>query len=172
MAIDTLDLRSRVTLDIAPFQLYPNTPIEGKRVDFDRLLRQQDQLSAAGRAVGIHYRWDLITRIPNTLDIHQRLMQLSHPWSRWQAKEVIFQAYFSEGIDLTLTENIDTLLAPFEDEGQRHYSSSEASYMIQAARDRGITAVPSFILDGEHHITGALEYQQWAQFLTRRFQLN
>jgi len=171
-AIHELILQDKVTLDIAPYQLYPKTPKEGKNLKSFGKKDHKAVLSEAGAQVGINFRWDLIRTVPNTLYMHVRLMQLPTAPLRWEAKSILLDAYFCKGIDLTQEENVSRLLDSFLLEDTDMEVTIEEKEIFQEARERNISAVPSFVLDGEHHITGAMEKQQWLQFLNRRFAVN
>lgn len=169
LAIKSLGLESSVGLSLAPHQLYPDIPLEGKDRKEFRNKGIGSLLQAAGEQIGIEFRWDLIKRIPNTLECHRRLMQVPNTQSRWNAKEALLQAYFCEGADLTDEGQLDAIMAPFEDLEATSISEKDIQALLQSSRDRGITAVPTFIIDGEHQLTGAMEQSQWTQFLKRRF---
>ena len=58
-----------------PFELNPDMPVDGvdraahlatRSGDRDRMLETQASLTEQGEAVGIHFRFDLIQRLPNT----------------------------------------------------------------------------------------------------------
>ena len=104
--------------------------------------------------------------------MHQGLMALPRAELRWQAKDALLEAYFCKGTDLTKEEIVSEILKPFEGTANIASETICTNDLFQEAKERNISAVPSFILDNEHHITGAMEKQQWAQFLKRRFQLN
>ena len=171
-AIQELDLEGKIDLDIAPYQLYPDTPLDGRSLKSFGKKGHKSTLTAAGEQIGIGFRWDLIQNVPNTLDMHQRLMQVPTAALRWKAKSILLEAYFCKGSDLTNEEKVRALLLPFENKVEHDSVAVGNGTIFQEAINRNITAVPSYILDGEHHITGAMEKQQWVQFLKRRFQVN
>ncbi|MFT6807204.1 MAG: putative DsbA family dithiol-disulfide isomerase [Saprospiraceae bacterium] len=171
-AIQELNLEGEVVLDISPYQLYPDTPLEGRSLKSFGKKGHKSTLTAAGEQIGISFRWDLIQNVPNTLDMHQRLMHIPAAEHRWEAKGSLLEGYFCAGSDLTNEENVRALLLPFENKVEHDSVAVGHGTIFQEAINRNITAVPSFILDGEHHITGAMEKQQWVQFLKRRFQVN
>lgn len=171
-AIIDLHLDGKIKLDIAPYQLYPDTPDEGRSLKSFGKKGHKNTLTVAGAQVGIAFRWDLIQSVPNTLFMHQRLMALPTADLRWQAKDALLEAYFCNGIDLTQEELVSEILSRYDLKDDSISAEKETNNLFQEAKRRDIAAVPSFILDSEHHITGAMEKQQWAQFLKRRYQLN
>ena len=166
-AIQSLQLEDQIDLSISPFQLYPDIPLSGKlRSTLPKKKGHGSLLREAADPLGIEFRWDLIERIPNTLAIHEALFEIREK-DRWAAKQALFEGYFGQGMDLTLEDQLEEVLAPFQkaDEGER---AMDISTLIDQNRQRGITVVPTFIVDDEHLLTGAIEKHRWENFLQRR----
>lgn len=155
-----------------PFQLNPDMPAEG--MGFDRYLTRKfgnaelvrpglEQLTEAGEAAGIHFRFDRITRVPNTLDAH-RLMQLAERQGRDASRlaEGIMRSFFEAGMDIS---DRGVLEAVGQDAGLaveaiRKTLDDEASRQIvlnQEAQVRkgGVTGVPDFLINKRLFVTGA-----------------
>jgi predicted DsbA family dithiol-disulfide isomerase len=92
-----------------PFRLDPTIPPEGiDREDYltrkfgslEAVADSHQRLTEIGQAEGITYRFDAITRAPNTVNAH-RLARWASAENRQDAMvERLFAAYFSEGLDV------------------------------------------------------------------------
>lgn len=131
----------------------------------DRARRLHHGIAELGRGEGIAFRFDLIRRIPQSVDAHRLL--------RWAAREqggvealvdALFGAYFCEGVDIgqpasllrvATAQGLDTAGA-----ARLLGSAAEAEWVhlenLRAHR-LGINGVPCFIVDGRHAIAGAQE---------------
>ncbi len=155
-----------------PFQLNPEMPAEG--MEFEQYLSSKfgsaeavqpglDQLTDAGQAHGIHFRFDRIARVPNTLDAH-RLMQLAEQRGRdtSQLAEALLHSFFAEGQDISNREVLEVLgrEADLSVRDIRRTLDDETSRQIvlnQEAQVRkgGVTGVPDFLVNKRLFVTGA-----------------
>lgn len=131
----------------------------------DRARRLHHGIAELGRAEGIAFRFDLIRRIPQSVDAHRLL--------RWAAREegpveslvdALFGAYFGEGVDIGQPASLLRLAAEqgLDPAGAARLlgSAAEAEWVhIENLRAHrlGINGVPCFIVDGRHAIAGAQE---------------
>ena len=92
-----------------PFRLDPTIPPEGvAREDYltakfgsiEALDESHRQLTERGREEGIDYRFDRITRSPNTVDAHRLVRWAGAEGVQDDMVERLFAAYFSEGLDI------------------------------------------------------------------------
>ncbi len=167
-----LAVRGPSVVNWIPFQLNPDMPAEGMAFD-DYLLSKfghrdtiqpgLDYLTEAGRAEGIHFRFDRIERVPQTLDAH-RLMTLADQEGidTLALAERIFKGFFEEGLNLS---DRDVLLMF----GEQHGLSADAiekalddDLMRQRVlgleaqvRKGGVTGVPDFLINRRLFIMGA-----------------
>ncbi len=131
----------------------------------DRARRLHHGIAELGRAEGIAFRFDLIRRIPQSVDAHRLL--------RWAGREqgcaeplveALFHAYFCEGVDIGQPTALLRLAAEHglgvSDAARLLGSTAEAEWVhlenLRAHR-LGINGVPCFIVDGRHAIAGAQE---------------
>lgn len=157
-----------------PWQLNPDMPAEGLSLD-DYLTRRfgnpanvapvLESLAAEGKGAGIDFRFDRLTRIPNTLKAHQ-LMYLAEAEGRDQSAlaERLMSAFFERGEDIG---NTDVLVEQAGTEGIRaddvvRVIGDDASRQIVATREgqvraSGINGVPGFLLNRRLLIVGAQE---------------
>ncbi|TYC53856.1 DsbA family oxidoreductase [Rhodobacterales bacterium] len=128
----------------------------------ERAAEFYEQIKAAGREEGINFAFDAIKVSPNTLDCHRLIL-----WSRAdelqdEVVELLFQAYFLNGEDLTKSE---TLVRISEKAGMQSdlveqlletdTDLDKVRHQIAKAQQSGITGVPCFILDERFVLAGA-----------------
>ena len=155
-----------------PFQLNPGMPASG--MDFERYLKTKfgdpyklqpaiETLEKTGREEDINFRFDRMTRVPNTLNAHC-LMKLAQAKgaSTSALAERILKAFFEEGLDIAdrdvlaaLGENeglhANDVYATLDDESaQRIVLSQEAE-----VRKNGVTGVPDFLVNKRLFVVGA-----------------
>jgi len=125
---------------------------------------------------GITFAMDRALRA-NTLLAHRLLWRSTRPVSpisQADLKEHLLAAYFSEGLDIgdpdTLADicarlgvdRSDTLAFLESDEGR-----DEVAAEIRAAAELGITAVPTYVIDGQWSIPGAQDSDTFERVLRR-----
>jgi predicted DsbA family dithiol-disulfide isomerase len=153
-----------------PFQLNPDMPEQGrdraayraekfgsaeKSAELDR------RITEAGAAVGLGFRTDLMTRTPNTIGAHRLIWLAEHHGAQDAAVEALFRAYFTEGRDIG---DHAVLAACGAEAGLRDVAvflagdlaDDEVRAADKAARDAGVSGVPSFFLDGYNLFSGAM----------------
>jgi len=163
----------QVELVWRPFLLNPDIAAGGvPRQDWllrkfggeERARRIHHGIAEIGRAEGVAFRFDLIRRIPQSVDAHRLL--------RWAVRErpveplvdALFAAYFCEGADIGQPLALAQIAARegFDGAGAARLlgSAAEAEWVhlenLRAHR-LGINGVPCFIVDGRHAIAGAQE---------------
>lgn len=161
-------------VDWYPWQLNPDMPSAGLPIDeyFTRRFGSRDNIEPVleslvdeGRSVGIEFRFDRLSRVPNTMAAHQ-VMYLAQTQGADQSMlaETLMSAFFEHGADLSDTDLLAGLarrvgLAP-EDvviaaEGQ---STRQAVQSREAqVRASGLSGVPGFMLNRRLLLVGAQE---------------
>jgi predicted DsbA family dithiol-disulfide isomerase len=154
-----------------PFQLDPTIPVGGldrglylqnKFGSVERVEAIHQRLAAAGSAEGVPFHFDKIKRSPNTLDAH-RLIRWSQTMGVQNAVvEQLFHRYFVDGCDIgdrqvlcgiAEQSGLDAaLVGRLLDEGADH---GAVVAEIDAARQLGISGVPTFIFAGRYAVSGA-----------------
>jgi len=154
-----------------PFQLYPQMPMEGMeraafmKARFGEEGAQRGTPSAIleeAKAVGIELRYDLVKRVPNTLNGH-RLVDWIGPGPEQHAlMDTLFRYYFLEGRDLgDLATLADAAASVGADRGDAlamlHGDDGvhEVQALVQDAYEAGVTGVPCFVLPTGYAIPGA-----------------
>ncbi|MGB5347425.1 MAG: DsbA family oxidoreductase [Woeseia sp.] len=155
-----------------PFQLNPAMPVDG--MIFEEYLAQKfgdpakiqpglDALTTEGRAEGIHFRFDLLKRVPNTLNAHQ-LLQFAQQegLNSGDLAEDLLSDFFEEGGDIADRD----LLAELA--GNRGLSRmpvlralendvARAALLEKEAQIRrgGVSGVPNFLVNDRLLVIGA-----------------
>lgn len=154
-----------------PFELNPDMPREGierkayrikKFGSWERSQELDAEVAAAGQGEGIAFNFDRQSRTPNTLDAHRVIWIAGERGVQDAVVEALFQAYFTDGHDLsdrgTLAgvaagagldgAEIDELLA--SDKGLDVIRAAE-----EQARRLSVSGVPFFVVNGRVALSGA-----------------
>jgi predicted DsbA family dithiol-disulfide isomerase len=166
-----------------PYQLDPDLPPEGidraahmagKFPDAAGLERAHARIAAMGAVSGITYNFNRIVRAPNTIDAHRVIHWAAAEGLQTRTAMALFRRYFELGEDISdpgvLTAAaaeagldpvvIGQLLAG---DAEREEVRAEAG----AAREMGVTGVPTFILGGRYAISGAQPPEFWEELIGR-----
>ncbi|WP_119275303.1 DsbA family oxidoreductase [Taklimakanibacter deserti] len=153
-----------------PFQLDPTIPKEGmprqtyleRKFGRERLANLHKPLIEIGKAEGIPFAFDKITRSPNTLDAHRLLRWAHEAGKQNEMADRLFALYFVEGADIGSS---DVLTKAAADVGLdaalvAQLLGTEADLdpviaEINGAQKMGIGGVPTFILAGRFALSGA-----------------
>ncbi len=166
------------TLSWHPFQLNPGMPREGveKRPWLESRLGGKDRVDAVherlrevARAAGVTMDPDRPKRIPNTLDAHR----LIH-WAGIEGRQdlvvaSLFRAYWDEGRDI----GDAAVLAAIAGEcgmdapavARLLDSDADADDLLardRDAREKGVSAVPTFLIARHYVVSGAQPPDLWA----------
>ena len=154
-----------------PFELNPAMAAEGMARDEylalkfggpDRARQVYAAIAEAGREEGIAFAFDRIRRTPNSFDSHRLIRYAGSTGRQDQVVEALFRGYFLDGLDIgdrhvlagigasagLAKDELDAYLAA--DVGVAETRADEAR-----ARTLGIDAVPCFVVNTRHAISGA-----------------
>jgi predicted DsbA family dithiol-disulfide isomerase len=174
-----------------PFELNPDMPAEGadravylaaRMGTAERVAEAHAELVRQGAASGIEFRFDLMTRMPNTRRSHLLIAHAGRSGRQSAVKERIMRAYFEQGCDIG---DIEVLVRLGVEAGLGERESRSALILrsgqdgvVAAERHAGvlgITGVPTFVFDGQYTISGAQEvgsltrvFDQVAEFAAAR----
>jgi predicted DsbA family dithiol-disulfide isomerase len=153
-----------------------------KMPDQARLEQAHAELERLGEASGIHFRFELISRIPNTRRSHLLIAHAARSGLQAVVKDRIMRAYFEEGCDIGDAEELVRLAA----EVGLNAAETRNALILRVGQDGvvaaerhagvlGITGVPTYIFDGQYTISGAQEvgvfariFDQVAEFASAR----
>lgn len=174
-------LRDKITLETIwkPFELNAGMPPEGlpreqyRKMKFGSLdysRRLDRQVAEAGDDAGLDFRHDLMTWTPNTIQCHRLIWLARREGKQDKLVENLFRAYFHEGKNIG---ERDVMLEAAEAAGidraeaERFLNSdegrSEIMQELDHARQAGISGVPTFIVNGEPVISGAVPHDMLAR---------
>lgn len=173
------------------FELDPRVPkgadgpmlveyLERKFGDVSRVRAAHARLTDAGAELGIDFRWSGMRRA-NTFDAHRLLAWALHTAgveAQRSLKKALLRAYFTDNLDVAdpavLAELAQEVGLDRADAVALLDSDDEAEF-VQTERDHahrnGISAVPTFIVEGEWMLQGALETEKWVKALTHMHSL-
>ena len=169
-AVRALGGEVETTLSWQPFELNPQMPREGMDRKAYRIAKfgswaESEEMDAriveVGASEGIAFRFDLMKKAPNTFDAHRLIWFAGGKEQQDETVERLFEAYFTQGADVGDRE---TLLRIAEAcalgrEARRFLDSEDGRHEVAeaavSARKKGIAAVPTFVVNQTHLVSGA-----------------
>jgi len=141
----------------------------------EQVAAAHSRLDAAASQLGFEFAWDRMRR-SNTFDAHRLLLwalRVEGSAGQRRLKKALLRSYFTDGADVgdheVLLKAVDRagldrasaagVLA--SDEGAEEVRQQRAE-----AHRSGINAVPTFIVEGEWMLQGAMETERWVKALT------
>jgi predicted DsbA family dithiol-disulfide isomerase len=165
------------TIEWHPFQLNPDMPaegmdrrayLEGKFGGKENATRAYAPVHEKAEEAGLKLNLEGITRTPNTMNAHRLIHWAGIEGRQTPAVLALFRAYFVDGRDIG---DIATLVDIAESVGldrdmiAKLYEGTSDAQSIQDrdahARERGVQAVPTFIVASQHAVPGAQPPAQW-----------
>ncbi len=160
-----------------PFQLNPEMPeggldrrgyLEAKFGGPDRANAVYARIAAAAEAAGVAIDLERIERTPNTLDAHRLIHWAGLEERQTAVVAALFRAYFRDGRDI----GAPTVLVAIAGEAgldaamvERLLASDADRAAIRArdanARERGVSGVPTFVVNERHVVSGAQGPELW-----------
>lgn len=130
----------------------------------ERARRLHGAIADLGTAEGIAFRFDLLRRIPASLNAHRLLRWASRQGPVESLVSAIFRAHFTEGADIGQPATLAAIAAAEGldgDAASRFLAGQGEAEWVHLENLRahrlGINGVPCFLVDGEHAIAGAQE---------------
>jgi len=135
------------------------------------------RVAEAAAEEGLTYALEKIARQPNTLDSHRLIHWAGKRGKGPEMKQRLMDLYFTEGADLT---DRATLVRAAADVGlnpeivrpllESEEDVEEITLTADAAKQAGISGVPTFIIDGKYVISGAHPSDTLAQVIRKAAQ--
>lgn len=166
-----------------PFQLNPDTPVDGlSREEYMRLKFGErdypkgfgDTIRAAGESVDIDFGFERMARVPNTVRSHRLLHWAGQEGKQDAVVEVLFRKYFLEALDIG---DPDVLVAAAAEAGmdgdavRTKLDRGDDDEMMRSqdeyVRGMGVTGVPTFIINQKYAVQGAQEAEAFLQVLDK-----
>jgi predicted DsbA family dithiol-disulfide isomerase len=181
-ALAEFEGRDDVEVVWRPYQLDPRAPaqptpaLDGYARKFggpEQALRITSQMTEVGRAENLELDFTQAQRA-NTFDAHRLLWLAEREGDQDAVKEALLAAYFTEGRDVSDVDELVAIGAAAGLEAERVRSmltSDEGRAEVQAelrtAVERGITAVPTFVFEGQWAVPGAQDPDTMLMVLRR-----
>ncbi len=155
-----------------PFQLDPSPVIapvpllDALAAKFggpDQARQMTAQVTEIGASVGLDLRFERAIAA-NTFDAHRLINWATAGGRGGEAVEALHRAHFTEGIDIGSRDALAKVAGTIgldDAEARRFLDSTEGvaelTAELTAARQIGVTSVPTFVLAGKYAVTGAQE---------------
>lgn len=169
------------TIEWHPFQLNPDMPeggmdrrayLEGKFGGQDGAVQAYLPVQEHADKAGLDMNLEGISRTPNTLDAHRLIHWAGIEGKQTPMVSALFKAYFTEGRDIgeheTLADIADSLGMDASVILRLLASDSDVQEIRDrdtAAREMGVSSVPTFIVAGQHAVPGAQPPELWAKVI-------
>lgn len=169
------------TVEWHPYQLNPDMPPEGmdRRTYLESKFGGKEAAFEAYKPVverakeaGLEIEFDKIARTPNTLDAHRLIHWAGIEGRQTPVVSALFRAYFQDGRDIGAHDVLGDIAdsAGLDAAVILKLLQSEADRDDIRARDAqsrkmGVTAVPTFIVAGQHAVPGAQPVELWQKVI-------
>lgn len=168
-----IDLMPGSSIDVQwrPFRLDSTIPTGGiprqeyltrKFGSVEAAAPMYEQLTRIGPEEGISFHFDRITRSPNTVNAHRLIKWATADGIADDVVERLFEAYFSEGLDVGDTEVLARLAEeagftgkPVNERLDTDEDRDQTVAEIEHATHTGVNGVPCFIIDRRIVVMGA-----------------
>ncbi|MDA0355214.1 MAG: DsbA family oxidoreductase [Proteobacteria bacterium] len=169
-------------IEYHPFQLNPAMPKDGaersayltaKFGGQTQFFETYGRIAQSAKEAGIDINFDIMTRVPNTLDAHRMIH-----WAGLEGKQAAmvaaqFRAYFREGRDLGDVQILADLAAQVGMDravAERLLTTDsdldDLASRDKDAREKGVSAVPTYLIDKQYVLSGAQQPDLWAQVIS------
>lgn len=178
-AMDLASDRFDFDVEYFPFELNPHTPQEGydyreylcrkfgSEAKFHALNEHVKQVAARE---GLDFHMEIQQTAPNTRNAHRIMMFAREDDKQMEVAEAFFHAYFTEGINLSKTENLIEIAAKAGLDRAKvdlllhsNTGKMEIEMAEKDLHDLGITSVPLFIIDDRVAISGAQSVESFTK---------
>ena len=164
-----------------PFQLNPDMPKDGVgHVDYlaakfgsrEKAIQAMLQVAEHAKTAGAEIDMEKVTRLPNTLDAHRVIH-----WAGIEGRQTamvarLFKAHWREGADIGEAATLARLAGEVGMDAAavaRLLATDADADDIRArdmdARQKGVTAVPTFLIAQQYVVSGAQPVEMWQQVI-------
>ncbi|HZG17103.1 MAG TPA: DsbA family oxidoreductase [Candidatus Bathyarchaeia archaeon] len=159
-----------ITIRYRSYFLDPNVPKEGLpyreamaaiRGDASLVEPMLNQVTEAGRKVGVTFRFDRVEKRPNTYASHV-LLKLAPEERSEEMVEAVYRAHFEEGLDIgdvavlaSIAQDFGITATQLQQAIDQDTYKQEIAEDLAYARDLQITGVPFFVIDQKLALSGA-----------------
>ena len=159
-ALDLLKGELEVDVRWLPFQLNPDLPAGGiPRADYrkakfgslERSKQMDARVAEEGKGEGIEFAFDRMAIQPNTTQAH-RLIAFAR--NQTAVVDALFRAHFEQGRNIGDPKVLAEIAAQCGVQGWPE-KAPDVSELEGEVREMGISAVPTFIFERKHGVSGA-----------------
>lgn len=166
-------LKDNYTFEInyLPFQLAPETPVEGENSkerliakfgSEDRYHQILQQVSDVAAGEGLSFDLENQEVSPNTHSLHRLVWFAQQQGKQLEMVDALFKAYFEDRINLAVTENVVALAesigldtAKAREILTSDLGTTEVDQLLYQNRLMGISGVPYYIINDKYAVSGA-----------------
>ena len=169
------------TIEWHPFQLNPDMApggmdrreyLETKFGGKENATAVYGRIDEAAKQAGLTMNWEGITKTPNTLNAHRLIHWAGIEGAQTFVAASLFKAYFIEGRDIGDVEVLADVAdgCGLDAAMVRQLLQGDADLADIRARDEhsrkmGVTGVPTFVVAGQHALSGAQPPEIWEQVI-------
>ena len=174
----------KVQLLFRPYELDPTIPAAG--VDYkeymgsrvsspegkERMASMRQALIDYGNAEDIPYRFDAVTRRPNSFDAHRLVRWAQGQGKGAAAKEALFRAYFNEARDIGSHDVLVDIARSIDLDAEIVADLVKSGADVEATRqeanifrEMGISGVPTYIANRRVAVQGAESAEKLEKFI-------
>ena len=183
-ALKQLSPDIEASLNWLPFELNPQMPVEGQNtkehimekygITEDQSAQNREMIRQRGRDVGFEFNFSENMRMINSFDLHRLLAWAKDQGKQHELQLALFEAHFTENIALNDNKNLievvgslglDVVAARKILETDSYAEPVRAEQKISL--ENGISAVPTFIINNKHTISGGQPADVFKQALTQ-----
>jgi predicted DsbA family dithiol-disulfide isomerase len=170
-AMELLKTEFEFETEYLPFELHPSIPseglnqreyLEGKFGGPEEYERIMSHVSRVAMEEGLQFDFAKQMVVPNTRRAHALVQYAKTRGLHEQVVEILFNAYFSTGIDLSSNSNLVALGVKAgldREETEQLFADDQATLNVALQEEQmykvGITGVPFYIINGKYGISGA-----------------
>jgi predicted DsbA family dithiol-disulfide isomerase len=164
-----------------PFQLNPDmapggmdraTYLADKFGGTARVAQMEERIEAVAREAGLTIDFANITRIPNTLDAHRLIHWAGLEGRQTPMKSALMRAYWRDGRDIGDAVTLADIAGEtgLDRTAMARLLATDAdrdSIMARDAhaRERGVNAVPTFLIANQYVLSGAQPAEFWGRVM-------
>ena len=169
-----------INISWLPFQLDPDMPVEGRDRQqhlierygtVEKAMLQFEGMRELGASEGIDFRFDKIGRSTNTFESHRMVYFAYAHGLQDEMVEVLFSAYFTEGLFLGDHAVLIALAERVGLDGEQARTFLHSTDAVEALktdeaqiRSMGIDSIPLYVLDGRFPLSGLQSKDAFLRF--------
>ncbi len=169
-------------VDMQPFLLYPHIPKGGLPKESFNTARKPgmgSHLKQEAARENLIFNYQKIHQIPNTLEAHRLMYLCPNRDQRKTLGMALFRSYFEKGENIESPEVLRKLAKEVDLDAafiQQFLKTKEGAIAVKQKighfREKGVAAIPAFLLNNEHLIMGVQAIENWLRYFQRVKEFN